>query len=273
MTARLCARSLTLSYDGRPVVSGLDFEVPDGQVTAIIGPNGCGKSTLLRALGRVMAPAEGDVLLDGVSLRSIPTRQVARQIALLPQSPEAPAGLTVAELVARGRHPHQRWYEQFGRADESVVRESMAATGVDHLADMPLEELSGGQRQRAWLSMSLAQQTEIVLLDEPTTYLDLAHQVEVLELVRDLNRQHGRTVLMVLHDISLAARYVSQIVAMKDGAIVTSGTPDEVVTEDLLADVFGLRAAIVREPVQGRPHVMPLGLAGQLTPDRGPDEA
>lgn len=264
MTSRLRARGLTLSYDGRAIISGLDFDVHDGEVTAIIGPNGCGKSTLLRGLGRVMAPAAGEVLLDDVPLRSIPTRQIARRVSLLPQAPEAPAGLTVAELVARGRHPHQRWFEQFTRSDEAVVREAMASTGVEHLADQPLDELSGGQRQRAWLSMTLAQQTDIVLLDEPTTYLDLAHQVEVLELVQELNAVHGRTVVMVLHDISLAARYASRIVAMKDGRIISSGTPDEVISEDMLADVFGLRAAIMREPVLGRPHVLPLGLADRL---------
>ncbi|GAT71930.1 ABC transporter ATP-binding protein [Microbacterium hydrocarbonoxydans] len=261
MTSRLQARGLTLSYDGRVVVENLDFDVADGEVTAIIGPNGCGKSTLLKGLGRVMTPAAGAVTLDGSPLNRIPTRRIASQISLLPQSPEAPAGLTVAELVARGRHPHQRWFEQFGRGDEEIVREAMVATGVDQLADMPVDELSGGQRQRAWLSMTLAQQTDIVLLDEPTTYLDLAHQVEVLELVRDLHLLHGRTVLMVLHDISLAARYASRIVAMKGGRVVASGTPDDVVTEELLADVFGLRAAILREPALGRPHVMPLGLS------------
>jgi iron complex transport system ATP-binding protein len=265
VTSRLRARGLTLSYDGRAIVEGLDFDVPDGEVTAIIGPNGCGKSTLLRGLGRVMAPASGAVLLDDVPLHRIPTRQVATQVSLLPQGPEAPAGLTVAELVARGRHPHQRWFEQFGRTDERIVRDAMAATGVDHLAEVPLDELSGGQRQRAWLSMTLAQQTDIVLLDEPTTYLDLAHQLEVLELVRELDVRHGRTVLMVLHDISLAARYASRIVAMKDGRIVASGAPEDVITEDLLHEVFGLRAEILREPVLGRPHVLPLGLSGQLT--------
>lgn len=266
MNARLEARGLTLAYDGRPVVADLDFALPDGEVTAIIGPNGCGKSTLLKGLGRVLAPAAGEVLLDGVPLSRIPTRRIATQLSLLPQSPVAPSGLTVAELVARGRHPHQRWYEQFARADERIVREALDATDVGHLAELPLDELSGGQRQRVWLSMTLAQQTGIVLLDEPTTYLDLAHQVEVLELVHELNARHGRTVLMVLHDISLAARYASRIVAMKDGAVVASGTPEEVVTEELLAEVFGLRASVIREPVLGRPHVLPLGLPGTGVP-------
>ncbi|MGX5697832.1 ABC transporter ATP-binding protein [Agromyces soli] len=260
MNARLEARGLTLAYDGRVVVEGLDFALPDGEVTAIIGPNGCGKSTLLKGLGRVLAPVAGEVRLDGVRLDRIPTRRIATQLSMLPQSPVAPSGLTVAELVARGRHPHQRWYEQFGRADERIVREAMEATDVARLADVPLDELSGGQRQRVWLSMTLAQQTGIVLLDEPTTYLDLAHQVEVLELVHELNTRHGRTVLMVLHDISLAARYASRIVAMHDGRIVADGTPDEVVTEQMLAEVFGLRASVIAEPVLGRPHVLPLGL-------------
>jgi iron complex transport system ATP-binding protein len=261
MTSRLRARALTLSYGGRAVVDALDLDVADGEITAVIGPNGCGKSTLLRALGRVMTPASGAVLLDDVPLSRISTRRLATQLSLLPQTPEAPAGLTVAELVTRGRHPHQRWYEQFGRGDERIVRDAMRATGVADLADSPLDELSGGQRQRAWLSMTLAQQTGIVLLDEPTTYLDLAHQIEVLELIRALHLEHGRTVLMVLHDISLAARYASRIVVMSDGRIVAAGTPDDVITEQLLDEVFGLRTTILREPVLGRPHVLPLGLS------------
>ena len=260
MSSRLQARGLTLAYDGRRIVEGLDLDVPDGEVTAIIGPNGCGKSTLLRGLTRVLTPAAGEVLLDGTSLRRLSTRSIATRLALLPQSPEAPAGITVADLVARGRHPHQRWFAQFSADDEEIVREAMKATGVEDLAHTPVEELSGGQRQRAWLSMTLAQQTDLVLLDEPTTYLDLAHQLEVLELIRDLRDAHGRTVLMVLHDISLALRYASHVVVMKAGRIVAAGPSQEVITSALLEEVFGLHAVVLEDDTLGGTHVLPLGL-------------
>jgi iron complex transport system ATP-binding protein len=208
---RLRAEKLTLGYDGRDIIRELDLAVPDGQITAIIGPNGCGKSTLLRGLGRLLPARSGRVVLDGVSLDRHSTRHVATQLSVLPQSPTAPSGLTVADLVSRGRHPRQKWYEQFSAGDQSVVESALQATDIAGLADVPVEDLSGGQRQRAWISMTLAQETGILLLDEPTTYLDLAHQVEVLELVQRLNRLHGRTVVMVLHDISLAARYADHM--------------------------------------------------------------
>lgn len=255
----LQARNLSLGYEGPSIINNLSLAVPDARVTSIIGPNGCGKSTLLRGLGRLLAPRSGEVLLDGAPLASRTTREIATRISVLPQTPTAPSGLTVADLVSRGRHPRQKWYQQFSLADQSVVEDALAATDITNLADTPLEDLSGGQRQRAWISMTLAQETGILLLDEPTTYLDLAHQVDVLELVRRLNRVHHRTVVMVLHDISLAARYSDHMVAMKDGAIVMEGTPDEVVTPGLLKDVFGLDAHVVPEPTDGRPHVIPLG--------------
>ncbi|NKX53163.1 ABC transporter ATP-binding protein [Arthrobacter sp. E918] len=259
MPGRLRAESLTLGYDGRDIISGLTLSVPDAKVTAVIGPNGCGKSTLLRGLGRLLPPRSGRVTLDGEPLAKLSTRHIATQLSVLPQTPSAPSGLTVADLVSRGRHPRQKWYQQFSGADQAVVAEALAATDLLDLADHPVEELSGGQRQRAWISMTLAQEAGILLLDEPTTYLDLAHQVEVLELVRGLNRRHGRTVVMVLHDISLAARYSDHMVAMKAGRIVAQGTPAEVVTPDLLQEVFGLAAQVVPEPTEGRPHVIPLG--------------
>ena len=259
LTSGLQARNLTLGYDGPSIINNLSLAVPDARVTSIIGPNGCGKSTLLRGLGRLLPPRSGEVLLDGSPLASRTTREIATRISVLPQTPTAPSGLTVADLVSRGRHPRQKWYQQFSLADQSVVEDALAATDITDLADTPLEDLSGGQRQRAWISMTLAQETGILLLDEPTTYLDLAHQVDVLELVRRLNRVHHRTVVMVLHDISLAARYSDHMVAMKDGAIVMEGTPDEVVTPGLLMDVFGLDAHVVPEPTDGRPHVIPLG--------------
>ena len=255
----LRARNLSLGYDGADIISGLSLDVPNARVTSIIGPNGCGKSTLLRGLGRLLSPRAGEVLLDGASLREHSTRHIATRISVLPQTPTAPSGLTVADLVSRGRHPRQKWYQQFSASDESIVESALAATDILELADTPLEDLSGGHRQRAWISMTLAQETGILLLDEPTTYLDLAHQVDVLELVRRLNREHGRTVVMVLHDISLAARYSDHIVAMKSGAIVAQGTPAEVITPERLLDVFGLEAHVVQEPTEGRPHVIPLG--------------
>ncbi|WP_063038305.1 ABC transporter ATP-binding protein [Nocardia grenadensis] len=257
-TSVLRAENLALGYDGAAVVTDLTFDVPTGSVTSIIGPNGCGKSTLLRGLGRLIAPRAGRVLLDGKPIDTLPTRQVARRVGILPQSPAAPPGLTVADLVSRGRHPRQRWYEQFSILDEKTLREVLNSTGMLDLAGARLEELSGGQRQRAWISMTLAQETGIMLLDEPTTYLDLAHQVELLELIVRMNREHNRTVLMVLHDISLAARYSDHLVAMKNGAIVTQGTPEQVVRPDVLRDVFGLAAQVVTEPTAGRPHVIPL---------------
>jgi iron complex transport system ATP-binding protein len=258
-TQGLHARNLSLGYEGPSIINNLSLSVPDARVTSIIGPNGCGKSTLLRGLGRLLTPRSGEVLLDGAPLASRSTREIATRISVLPQTPTAPSGLTVADLVSRGRHPRQKWYQQFSLADQSVVEDALAATDITDLADTPLEDLSGGQRQRAWISMTLAQETGILLLDEPTTYLDLAHQVDVLELVRRLNRVHHRTVVMVLHDISLAARYSDHMVAMKDGGIVMEGTPEEVVTPGLLKEVFGLDAHVVPEPTDGRPHVIPLG--------------
>ncbi|MEU3269318.1 ABC transporter ATP-binding protein [Saccharomonospora sp. NPDC006951] len=258
-TPTLRADNLTLGYDGADIISELTFTVPPGRVTSIIGPNGCGKSTLLRGLGRLLKPRSGTVVLDGKPITAQSTRQVARRVGILPQSPAAPSGLTVADLVSRGRHPRQRWYEQFSILDEKALRHALESTGMAGLAGALLEELSGGQRQRAWIAMILAQETDILLLDEPTTFLDLAHQVELLELVVRMNREHSRTIVMVLHDISLAARYSDHLVAMKAGAIVTQGAPHQVVTTELLHDVFGLRADVVTEPAEGRPHVIPLG--------------
>ncbi|GAA4611847.1 ABC transporter ATP-binding protein [Saccharopolyspora hordei] len=256
---RLHASDLTLAYGDRVIADGLDFDVVDGTITAVIGPNGCGKSTLLRALGRLLQPQRGSVLLDGKQIHKMPTREVAKVLGLLPQSPVAPEGLTVADLVARGRHPHQAWYRQWSSDDEAAVAEALAMTGIADLADRTLDELSGGQRQRAWLSMALAQGTNLLLLDEPTTYLDLSHQVDVLELIGRLHDESGRTVVMVLHDLNLAARYADRLVAMKDGAVVAEGEPAEVLTEPLLAGVFGLEARVIADPVAGTPMVVPIG--------------
>ena len=255
---RLAAERLRLAYDDRVVVDDLDLELPEGSFTAIVGPNGCGKSTLLRALGRLLRPTDGRVLLDGREIARTPTREVAKVLGLLPQTPVAPEGLTVTDLVARGRHPHQTWLRQWSRDDEAVVAEALSWTGLTDLADRSVDTLSGGQRQRAWISMALAQGTDLLLLDEPTTYLDLSHQIDVLDLVARLHTERGRTVVVVLHDLNLAARYAQRLIAMKDGALVASGTPHEVLTEDLLADVFDLEARVVEDPVTGTPMVVPV---------------
>ena len=255
---RLAAERLELAYDEHVVVDDLSLELPEGSFTAIVGPNGCGKSTLLRALGRLLRPTSGQVLLDGRAISRTPTREVARVLGLLPQTPIAPEGLTVSDLVARGRHPHQTWLQQWSRDDEAAVAEALARTGMTQLAHRPVDQLSGGQRQRAWISMALAQGTDLLLLDEPTTYLDLSHQIDVLELVAQLHAEHGRTVVIVMHDLNLAARYAQRLVAMKDGVLVASGPPAEVLTERLMADVFDLEARVVPDPVTGTPMVVPV---------------
>ncbi|OUC95925.1 ABC transporter ATP-binding protein [Streptosporangium minutum] len=257
---RLQAVDVRLGYGDRVIVDGLDLGIEAGTVTTIIGPNGCGKSTLLRALGRLLRPTGGEVLLDGKRIDRMPTKEVAKVLGVLPQAPTAPEGLTVADLVARGRHPHQTWYRQWSSDDESAVSEALAMTGLLDLGERPLDELSGGQRQRAWISMALAQGTDLLLLDEPTTFLDLAHQVEVLELVRRLHGELGRTVVMVLHDLNLAARYADRLVAMRDGKVIAAGPPHEVLTEPLLAEVFELDAKVIEDPVAGTPLVVPVGV-------------
>lgn len=256
-TSRLSARELTLAYEDRTVVHGLDLAVPDGEVTVIVGPNACGKSTTLRALGRLLKPRSGAVLLDGEALAKLPTKRIAQQIGLLPQTPVAPEAITVADLVARGRQPHQHWWQQWSDADERAVVEAMERTDVAELAERSVDELSGGQRQRVWIAMALAQETELLLLDEPTTYLDISHQVEVLDLVRQLNHDRGRTVVVVLHDLNQAARYADHLVVMKDGRIVAEGPPSDVVTADLVREVFGLECVVIPDPVTGSPLVVP----------------
>ncbi|MER7794999.1 ABC transporter ATP-binding protein [Streptomyces sp. NPDC097640] len=254
---RLTARELTLAYEDRTVVDGLDLEIPHGKVTVIVGPNACGKSTLLRALGRLLKPRSGAVLLDGTELSRVPTKRIAQAIGLLPQTPVPPEGITVADLVSRGRQPHQKWWQQWSEDDERAVGEAMERTGTAELAERPVDELSGGQRQRVWIAMALAQDTDLLLLDEPTTYLDIAHQVEVLDLVRQLNQDRGRTVVAVLHDLNQAARYADHLIAMRGGRIVAQGAPGDIVTADLVQEVFGLASVVVPDPVTGDPLVVP----------------
>lgn len=262
---RLSAHELTLAYDRRVVASGLDIEIPDGEFTVIVGPNACGKSTLLRALVRLLRPKAGAVHLDGELISSYPTKEVARRLGLLAQSATAPAGITVADLVARGRYPHQRLLRQWSREDEEVVAAVMARTHLTELADRAVDELSGGQRQRVWLAMVLAQQTPILLLDEPTTFLDIAHQIEVLDLCADLLVDGGHTLVAVLHDLNQASRYAGHLVAMRDGRIVAQGPPNEIVTAELVEEVFGLACRVITDPESETPLVIPLrSRAGQV---------
>jgi iron complex transport system ATP-binding protein len=258
-------RDVVLGYGDRVVVDGVSVVIPQGRVTAVVGANACGKSTLLRGLARLLTPRGGQVLLDGHDVHALPTRDVARRLGLLPQSPTAPEGITVVDLVARGRTPHQRWWQQWSAADEAAVDDALAATDLVGLKDRLVDQLSGGQRQRAWLAMALAQQTEVLLLDEPTTFLDLAHQVDVLDLVADLNARHGRTVVMVLHDLNQAARWAHHLVAMKDGQVVAEGPPGEVVTAGLVRDVLGLTCHVSPCPVTGAPMVVPARHAPRVT--------
>ena len=255
----LRAEALSLGYGDTTVVDGLDLTVPSGRITVIIGANACGKSTVLRGLARLLKPVGGAVWLDGRTLASVPTIEVAKVVGLLPQSPVAPDGITVGDLVGRGRYPHQGWFRRWTADDDVAVQEALRATGTDDLAGRRISSLSGGQRQRVWVAMALAQQTDLLLLDEPTTYLDINHQVELLDLLVALNRTRGTTIVIVLHDLNFAFRYADHLVAMKAGRIVAEGAPAEVVTADMVTDVFGLECRIVPCPVSGAPMVVPVG--------------
>ncbi|MFK4082910.1 ABC transporter ATP-binding protein [Kribbella sp. NPDC020789] len=268
----LAAEGLAVGYDQRQIIDDLSVEIPTGKITVIVGANACGKSTLLKTLARLLKPSKGTVLLDGKSIQSVPTREVATKLGLLPQSPTAPEGITVADLVGRGRYPRTRWIRQWTRTDDEAVAHAMTATDVLELADRPIDELSGGQRQRVWIAMALAQETDILLLDEPTTFLDLTHQFEVLDLLVDLNKRDARTIVLVLHDLNQACRFGDHLIAMKNGAIVAKGNPGDVITEAVVHDVFGLHVKIIPDPVAGTPMVVPLGRHTTRT-DRTPAAA
>jgi iron complex transport system ATP-binding protein len=255
----LAAEGLTLGYGDRVVVESLDLIVPPGEITVIVGANACGKSTLLRSLSRLLRPREGRVVLDGKEVHRMPAKELARTLGLLPQSPVAPEGITVLDLVGRGRHPHQGIFSRWNDRDDAAVAAALEATQTTDLADRAVDELSGGQRQRVWIAMALAQQTDLLLLDEPTTFLDASHQVEVLDLLTDLNRTRGTTIVMVLHDLNLAARYADHLIALADGRLHASGPPAEVLTEDSVRTVFGLDSRIIEDPVSGRPLMLPIG--------------
>jgi iron complex transport system ATP-binding protein len=254
---RLGADRLSIGYDDSAVIGDLSVDIADGRITAIVGPNACGKSTLLRGFARLLGPSAGRVVLDGHDISTMHTKEVARRLGLLPQTSIAPEGITVADLVARGRYPHQKVFRQWSRDDETAVAEAMDHTGVTELAGRLVDELSGGQRQRVWVAMVLAAQTPLILLDEPTTYLDIAHQVELLDLFAMLNREQNRTVVAVLHDLNHACRYADEIIAMKSGRVVAQGKPIDVVTEDLVEAVYGLRCQIIDDPQTGTPLVVP----------------
>jgi iron complex transport system ATP-binding protein len=255
----LSAENLAVGYDQREIIHDLSVRIPTGKITVIVGANACGKSTLLKTLARLLKPSKGKVLLDGKSIQQIPTREVALKLGLLPQSPTAPEGITVADLVGRGRYPRQGWIRQWTKADDEAIADAMTSTDVLEIADRPIDELSGGQRQRVWIAMALAQETDILLLDEPTTFLDLTHQFEVLDLLVDLNKRDERTIVLVLHDLNQACRFGDHLIAMKDGAIVCEGNPSEVITEQVVQDVFGLAVKVIPDPVAGTPMVVPLG--------------
>lgn len=259
---RLRGERLTLGYGAAPISTELTVEVPDQSFTVIVGPNACGKSTLLRALSRLLKPAHGQIVLDGRNINSFKSKEVSRRLGLLPQSSTAPDGITVADLVARGRYPHQSMLRQWSPEDEAAVEQAMAATAVSELSARLVDELSGGQRQRVWAAMVLAQQTPLLLLDEPTTFLDIAHQIELLELFGRLNRE-GRTIVAVLHDLNHAARYATHLIAMKDGAVVAEGAPADIVSAALVEHVFGLPCTIIEDPVSKTPLIIPLGHGGR----------
>ncbi|MCQ4213425.1 ABC transporter ATP-binding protein [Streptomyces longispororuber] len=254
---RLMADDVTLGYDQRVIAEKLSVEIPDNSFTVIVGPNACGKSTLLRALSRMLKPSAGRVLLDGSVIQSMPAKKVAKTLGLLPQSSVAPDGITVGDLVARGRYPHQGLLRQWSPEDERVVRESMESTGVAELADRYVDELSGGQRQRVWIAMALAQQTPLLLLDEPTTYLDIQHQIDVLDLCAELHEEQGRTLVAVLHDLNHAARYATHLIALREGEIIAEGAPKDIVTADLVERLFGMKCQVIDDPETGTPLVVP----------------
>lgn len=255
----LRAEQLSLAYGDRAVIEGLDLELLPGRITAIVGANACGKSTLLRSLSRLLTPARGQVLLDGQQVHRMPAKQLARTLGLLPQAPLTPEGITVADLVGRGRHPHQGIFSRWSAADDRAVADALDATHTAELADRPVDELSGGQRQRVWIAMALAQQTDLLLLDEPTTFLDVAHQIEVLDLLTDLNRSRGITLVLVLHDLNLAARYADHLVMIAHGGIAAAGVPSAVLTAQRVKEVFGLASTVITDPVSGTPLMLPTG--------------
>ncbi|WP_096190179.1 ABC transporter ATP-binding protein [Evansella halocellulosilytica] len=263
----LQAKDLTFSYEEHPILNDLSIDIPEGQITVFIGGNGCGKSTLLRTMARLLRPIKGAVLLKGEEIFRLKTKEVARKMSILPQGPIAPEGLTVEQLVRQGRYPHQTWLKQWSLEDETMVAKALAATNMSGLANQSVDSLSGGQRQRAWIAMTLAQGASTLLLDEPTTYLDMTHQIDVLDLLYDLNKTEGRTIVIVLHDVNLASRYAHHLVAIQDQTVYAKGKPEDIMDEELIQRVFGLNCRIVEDPLFGTPMVIPHG-KGRKTNER-----
>ncbi|MGQ4274639.1 ABC transporter ATP-binding protein [Terrihabitans sp. B22-R8] len=264
----LTVSQLSASYGDTEILRHLDLDVPPGKITVIVGANASGKSTLLRTMSRLLSPTAGQVLLDGQSIHRMPTRELARTLGLLPQSPIAPEGILVDDLVRRGRHPHHGLFSSWTRKDEDAVVHALTATRTADLAERPVDELSGGQRQRVWIAMALAQETDILFLDEPTTFLDINHQIEILDLLVDLNQARGTTVVMVLHDLNLGARYADHLIALAGGGVHVFGAPETVLTEDNVRAVFGLDSRILTDPTSGRPIMVPIGRHGMLDDHR-----
>ena len=253
------SQSLTLSYGDNIIINDLDLKIPKGKITVFIGSNGSGKSTLLRSFARLLPPKKGSIILDGSAISSMSTKNIAKKLAILPQTPIAPEGLTVLQLVKQGRYPYQNWLKQWTEEDEKAVTRALEVTKMMEFRERSIDSLSGGQRQRAWIAMTLAQETEVILLDEPTTYLDLSHQVEILDLLFDLNREENRTVVMVLHDLNLACRYADHIVAVANKNVYSQGDPETIITVDLVQEVFGLKTEVIKDPIFNSPLCIPYG--------------
>lgn len=268
----ITTEQLTLSYGKNIIIDELDLAIPKGKITVLIGGNGCGKSTLLRSAARLLKPLSGTILLDGEEIASMPTKEVAKKMAILPQSPSAPQGLTVLQLVKQGRYPHQTWLKQWSSEDETAIQSALASTGLLDLQDRPVDELSGGQRQRAWIAMTLAQNTETILLDEPTTYLDMTHQIDILDLLFELNELERRTIVMVLHDLNLACRYAHHIIAVKDKGVYAQGAPENIMNRELVRHVFQMECQIITDPLFGTPLCIPYG-KGRSILERSPSYA
>ncbi|MEC0228536.1 ABC transporter ATP-binding protein [Paenibacillus alba] len=258
------AKDLRLTYGDTLIFNDLNLTIPKGKVTVFVGSNGCGKSTLLRSLARLLKPKEGSILLDSHEIAKLSTKEIAKRLAILPQGPIAPEGLTVLQLVKQGRYPYQSWLQQWSQEDERMVRMALESTGIADLSERTVDSLSGGQRQRAWIAMTLAQGTDTILLDEPTTYLDLTHQVDVLDLLFELNQNENRTIVMVLHDINLACRYAHHMVAIKEQKVWASGHPEDIVNEAMISSVFNMESVVAKDPLFGTPMVIPHGKGRML---------
>ncbi|HEY4623167.1 MAG TPA: ABC transporter ATP-binding protein [Solibacillus sp.] len=255
----LQAQNLHAGYEQKKILNDVHLSIPQNKMSIIIGANGCGKSTLLKTMARLIKPADGEVVLDGKSIHQMPPKQLAKTLGLLPQSPVVPEGITVADLVGRGRFPHQTLFGSWSKKDYEAVAEALEMMNITEFADRNIDELSGGQRQRVWIAMALAQQTDILFLDEPTTFLDITYQVEILDLLTDLNKKYGTTIVMVLHDINLSARYADYLFTMKNGRLIAEGTPQDIITSTLIRETFQLECSVITDPVSNTPLILPIG--------------